>query len=110
FEAVADSLKPSRPGATPALGEVSGPTIPLPVFPRLGYTFIPRGQNRPYGIAALVLAALDYAEAISCSPLLLPERQALYNGLAYSGVPGQGRTCTGISPWNRADPRKSPPT
>lgn len=43
------------------LPEISGPTIPLPVAPGLGYRLVPRGVNHPYGIAALVLAAIGDA-------------------------------------------------
>lgn len=41
--------------------EISGPTIPLPVAPALGYRLVPRGVNHPYGVAALVLAAIGDA-------------------------------------------------
>lgn len=41
------------------LPEISGPTIPVPVFPRLGYLWTPTGPNHPYGVAAFVLAALN---------------------------------------------------
>jgi unsaturated rhamnogalacturonyl hydrolase len=40
--------------------EVSGPTIPLPIFPYAGYKLVPRGKNWSYGIAALVFAAINY--------------------------------------------------
>lgn len=40
------------------LPEISGPTIPLQVFPRTGYLLVPRGNNWDYGVAAFVLAAL----------------------------------------------------
>jgi len=40
--------------------EISGPTIPLPVFPKLGYKLIPLGKNWSYGIAALIFAAIEY--------------------------------------------------
>ncbi len=42
------------------LPEISGPTIPLPFFPYLGYRLIPRGRNYSYGVAALILAAIEY--------------------------------------------------
>lgn len=41
------------------LPEISGPTIPLPLFPRLGYLLTPRGRNHPWGVAALVWAAIS---------------------------------------------------
>lgn len=44
--------------------EISGPTIPLPVFPYLGYKFIPKGKNRSYGIAASIFAAIEYAKLL----------------------------------------------
>ena len=40
--------------------EISGPTIPLPLLPKEGYTWIPRGENWSYGIAALIFAANAY--------------------------------------------------
>ncbi len=46
FDALVDSL--GAPGSKPSMREVSAPTIPLPVFPRLGY-----------GLAALFLAAIE---------------------------------------------------
>lgn len=42
------------------LDGISGPTIPLQVFPYLGYTLIPRGANRPFGVAAFIFAAIEY--------------------------------------------------
>ncbi|SDL35042.1 glycoside hydrolase family 88 protein [Tessaracoccus oleiagri] len=41
------------------LPEISGPTIPLPVFGRLGYLLVPTGRDHPWGVAAYVLAALE---------------------------------------------------
>jgi len=38
--------------------EISGPTIPLQVFPYLGYKLIPKGRNWPYGVAAMIFAAI----------------------------------------------------
>lgn len=40
--------------------EISGPTIPLPIFPYLGYKIIPRGKNWSYGLAALNFAMIEY--------------------------------------------------
>ena len=40
--------------------EISGPTIPLPVLPKLGYTAVPLGKNWSYGVAALIFAAIEY--------------------------------------------------
>jgi len=41
------------------LPEVSGPTIPVPGFPRLGYLWTPTGLNHPWGVAAFVMAAIN---------------------------------------------------
>ncbi len=40
--------------------EISGPTIPLPIFPYLGYKFIPKNKNWSYGLAALIFAGIQY--------------------------------------------------
>ncbi len=40
--------------------QISGPTIPLPIFPKLGYRLVPMGKNWSYGIAALIFAAIEY--------------------------------------------------
>ncbi|MBN2504939.1 MAG: glycoside hydrolase family 88 protein [Bacilli bacterium] len=40
--------------------EISAPTIPLPVFPYLGYKLTPKGDNWSYGLAALIFAAIEY--------------------------------------------------
>lgn len=40
--------------------EISGPTIPLPIFPYLGYKFIPKNHNWSYGLAALIFAGIQY--------------------------------------------------
>lgn len=40
--------------------EISGPTIPMPLFPYLGYKFIPKGRNWSYGLAALIFAGIQY--------------------------------------------------
>lgn len=42
----------------PRLRGVSGPTIPVPLAPRLGYLVIPEKVDAPWGVAALVFAAL----------------------------------------------------
>lgn len=57
FRSVVDSLVEVRGGRL-SMPEISAPTIPLPVFPRLGYRLVPRGSNWTYGIAALILAAV----------------------------------------------------
>lgn len=48
-----------RRGGRVELPEISGPTIPLPFAPRLGYLLTPKGSNHPYGVAAFVLAAIN---------------------------------------------------
>ena len=40
--------------------EISGPTIPVPLFPKLGYKLVPKGKNWSYGVAALIFAAIEY--------------------------------------------------
>lgn len=40
--------------------EISGPTIPLQLFPYLGYKCIPRGNNWAFGVAAMIFAAIQY--------------------------------------------------
>ena len=40
--------------------EISGPTTPLPLFPYLGYAWLPKKRNWSYGIAPLVYAAIEF--------------------------------------------------
>ena len=40
--------------------EISGPTIPLQVFPKLGYKLVPLGKNWSYGVASIIFAAIEY--------------------------------------------------
>ena len=58
FEACVDAIEESDGGVY--MPEISGPTIPLPVFPKLGYTLVPRDKNWSYGVAALIFAAIEY--------------------------------------------------
>lgn len=44
--------------------EISGPTIPLPLLPKLGYKMIPLGKNWSYGVAALIFAAIEYRKLL----------------------------------------------
>ena len=44
--------------------EISGPTIPLPIFPKLGYKMVPLGKNWSYGIAAMIFAAIEYKRCL----------------------------------------------
>jgi rhamnogalacturonyl hydrolase YesR len=57
YDALVDSL--GEPDSPPAMGEISLPTIPLHVLPRLGYLAVPRGRDVSYGLAALFLAAIE---------------------------------------------------
>lgn len=50
------AIRPGRSGLE--LPEISGPTIPVPLLPKLGYLLVPRIPNASYGVAALILAAL----------------------------------------------------
>ncbi len=58
FEACVNAMESDEHGTY--MPEISGPTIPLPIFPKLGYTLIPRDKNWSYGIAALIFAAMEY--------------------------------------------------
>lgn len=70
FEACASAVEESEAGVF--MPEISGPTIPLPIFPKLGYTAVPLGKNWSYGIAALIFAAIEYKR---CRPII--EKQTL---------------------------------
>ena len=58
FEAVVGAVEFSDDGVY--MPEISGPTIPVPLFPKLGYKLVPLGKNWSYGIAALIFAAIEY--------------------------------------------------
>ena len=58
FEACVRAIEETSDGIY--MPEISGPTIPLPLFPKLGYTAVPRGKNWSYGVAALIFAAIEY--------------------------------------------------
>ena len=45
--------------------EISGPTIPVPLVPKLGYELVPLGKNWSYGIAALIFAAIEYKKLLN---------------------------------------------
>ncbi len=60
FEAVAASVVDTQDG--PSLPGISAPTIPLPIFPRLGYALVPRSNDLSYGLAAFFLAAIERAK------------------------------------------------
>ena len=58
FYACVDKMK-EEDGAI-YMTNISGPTIPLPVFPKLSYKLTPLGNNWSYGVAALIFAAIEY--------------------------------------------------
>ena len=58
FEACVNAMEETEDAVY--MTEISGPTIPLPVMPKAGYSMVPRGKNWSYGIAALIFAALEY--------------------------------------------------
>jgi unsaturated rhamnogalacturonyl hydrolase len=58
FQAVMDAIQETPEGVF--LPEISAPTIPLHIFPYLGYKFTPLGKNYSYGVAAAVFAAIEY--------------------------------------------------
>ena len=62
FEACVHALEETADGVY--MPEISGPTIPLPLLPKLGYKMIPLGKNRSYGIAALIFAAIEYKKCL----------------------------------------------
>ena len=62
FQAVIDAIEISDDGVF--MPEISGPTIPLPLLPKLGYKLIPTGKNWSYGIAALIFAAIEYKKSL----------------------------------------------
>ena len=58
FEACVNAIEESDEGVF--FPEISGPTIPLPLLPKLGYLAVPLGKNWSYGVAALIFAAIEY--------------------------------------------------
>ena len=58
FEACVNAMEDGENGVY--MTEISGPTIPLPLLPKLGYKAVPLGKNWSYGIAALIFAAIEY--------------------------------------------------
>lgn len=57
YQAVVDAI--IQENGQWVLPEISGPTIPLPIFPYLGYKWVPKGKNWAYGLAAAVFAAIE---------------------------------------------------
>ena len=62
FEACVHALEETADGVY--MPEISGPTIPLPLLPKLGYKMIPLGKNWSYGVAALIFAAIEYKKCL----------------------------------------------
>ena len=62
FLACVDALEESDEGVY--MPRISGPTIPLPLFPKLGYKAVPLGKNWSYGVAALIFAAIEYKRCL----------------------------------------------
>ena len=62
FEACVNAMEESDDGVY--MTEISGPTIPLPLLPKLGYKMIPLGKNWSYGVAALIFAAIEYRKLL----------------------------------------------
>ena len=58
FMACVDAMDDTDEGIY--MTNISGPTIPLPLLPKLGYTLVPVGKNWSYGVAALIFAAIEY--------------------------------------------------
>ena len=63
FEACVNAIEESEAGVY--MTEISGPTIPLPIFPGLGYKMVPLGKNWSYGVAALIFAAIEYKRCLA---------------------------------------------
>lgn len=63
FEACINAMEENEEGIY--MTEISGPTIPVPGFPKLGYALTPLGKNWSYGIAALIFAAIEYKKYLS---------------------------------------------
>jgi unsaturated rhamnogalacturonyl hydrolase len=57
FQCVVDALEVDENGIK--MPEISAPTIPMPIFPYLGYKCVPRGKNWSYGLAAFLFAAIE---------------------------------------------------
>ena len=62
FRVCVDAIEESKEGVF--MPEISGPTIPLPIFPKLGYKLVPCGKNWSYGVAAMIFAAIEYKKCL----------------------------------------------
>ena len=67
FKTCVDAVEESDAGVY--MTEISGPTIPLPLLPKLGYKLVPLGKNWSYGVAALIFAAISYEELFRAGKL-----------------------------------------
>ena len=67
FRACVDAMEESEERVY--MTEISGPTIPVPLLPKLGYQLVPLGKNWSYGIAALIFAAIAYKELLEAGIL-----------------------------------------
>ena len=65
FEACVNAIEEGDTGIY--FPEISVPTIPLPLFPKLGYKLVPLGKNHSYGVAALIFAAIEYKKLLESS-------------------------------------------
>ena len=67
FKLCVDAMEESDAGIF--MTGISGPTIPLPLLPKLGYKLVPLGKNWSYGVAALIFAAIAYEELFRAGKL-----------------------------------------
>ena len=65
FEACVSAMEESGDGIY--MTQISGPTIPLPIFPKLGYKRVPLGKNWSYGVASLIFAAIEYKRCLGAN-------------------------------------------
>lgn len=60
YRSVVESLETGPGNNYLHMPEISGPTIPLQLLPRLGYRGVKTKQDWSYGVAALIFAAIEY--------------------------------------------------
>ena len=51
------------------LTKISGPTIPVPVIPYIGYAWVPKASNLTYGVAAYLWAAIERDKLVKAGRL-----------------------------------------
>lgn len=61
------------------LPEISAPTIPMPIFPYLGYAWTPKGKNWSYGLAALIFAAIEFDRFLQSKGSKSPNQKEVEN-------------------------------